>query len=71
MAAAACGGFAAERPAGKTYRSTAAGTGAQQQRRRSTAFSSKCGQSHVDSRRDEAEHRLVSLVSLNICNKPL
>ena len=47
-AAAACGGFAAERPAGRTYRSTAAG--AQQQLRRSTALSSKCGQCHVDSR---------------------
>ena len=50
-AAAECGGFAAERPAGRTYRSTAAGTGAQQQRRRSTAFSSKCEQRHVYRRR--------------------
>ena len=49
-AAAACGGFAAERRAGREYRSTAAGVGAQQQRRSSTAFSSKCGQCHVDSR---------------------
>ena len=52
-AAAACGGFAAERRAGREYRSTAAGAGAQaaqQQRRSSTAFSSKCGQCHVDSR---------------------
>jgi len=53
----ACGGFAAERSAGGTYRSSAA---AQQQRRRSTALSSKCGQCHVDSRVDEAEHRVVS-----------
>ena len=46
-AAAACGRFAAERRASSRYRSTAAGT--QQQRRRSTAFSSKCGQCRVDS----------------------
>ena len=60
-AAAACGGFDAKRRVGKTYRSTAAGAGAQaqQQRRRSTAFGSKCGQCHVDSRVHEAEHRLV------------
>jgi len=37
----ACGGFAAEHPAGGTYRSIAAGAGTQQQRRRSTALSSK------------------------------
>ena len=49
-AAAACGGFAAECRAGRTYRSTAAGVGAQQQRRRSTALSSTCGQCHVDNR---------------------
>jgi len=48
-AAAACGGFTAGRRAGRTYRSTAAGT--QQQRRRSTALSSKCEQRHVYSRR--------------------
>jgi len=34
-----CGGFAAERPGGRTYRSTAAGAGTQQQPRRSTALS--------------------------------
>jgi len=49
-AAAACGGFAAERRAGKRYRSTVAGAGTQQQRRLSTALSSKRGQWHVDSR---------------------
>jgi len=48
-AAAACGGFAAERPADRRYRSIA-GSGAQQQRRRSTALSNKCGQCHADSR---------------------
>ena len=32
--------------------------GGRQQRRRSTALSSKCGQCHVSSRVDEAEHRL-------------
>jgi len=42
------GGFAAERPAGRTCQSTAAGAScrckhAQQQLRRSTALSSKCG----------------------------
>jgi len=37
--AAACDGFAAERPAGRRCRSIA-GTGTQQQRRRSTALSS-------------------------------
>jgi len=63
-ATATCGGgFAAERRAGWRYRSTAAS--ALQQRRhstgRSTALSSKCGQCHVDSRVDEAEHRLVAL----------
>ena len=44
------GGFAAERRANRRYRSTAAGAGAQEQRRRSTALSSECGQCHVDSR---------------------
>jgi len=44
-AIAACGGFAAERRADRRYR---AGAGVQQQRRRSTAFSSKCGQCRVD-----------------------
>jgi len=39
------GGFAAERPADRIYRSTAAG--AQQQQRRGTALSSKSGQRHV------------------------
>jgi len=36
--------------------------GAQQQRRRSTALSNKYGQCHVDSRVDEAEHRLASYI---------
>ena len=57
-AGAACGWFTAERLAGRRYQSIA-GAGAQQQRRRSTALSSKCGQCHVDSRVDEAEHRFV------------
>ena len=48
-AEAAYGGFAAKRHAGTRYRSTA-GAGAQQQRRRSTALSSKRGQCHVESR---------------------
>jgi len=34
--------------------------GTKQQRRRSTALSSKCGQCRVDSRVDEAEHRLIT-----------
>ena len=41
--------FAAERRAGRRYRSTEAGAGAQQQRRRRRAFSSKCGQCRVES----------------------
>jgi len=44
-AAAACGGFAAERRAGRRYRSTAAGAVQQ-----APALSSKCGQPHVGSR---------------------
>jgi len=60
-AAAVCGGFAAEHRVGTRYRSTAAG--ARQQRRRSTALSSKCGQSHVDSRVGEAERKLVGRIS--------
>ena len=36
--------------------STAAIIGAQQQRCRSMAFRSKCGQCHVDSRVDETQH---------------
>jgi len=63
-AAAACGGFAAERHTRKRYRSTA--PGARQQQRRSPALSSKCGQCHVDSQINEAEHRLglVSILGL-------
>jgi len=63
-AAAACGGFAAERRTHKRYRSTA--PGAQQQQRRSPALSSKCGQCHVDSRINEGEHRfgLLSILGL-------
>ena len=56
-AAAACGEFAAERPADGRYRSTSAGASAhsscrraQQQRRRCTALSNKRGQCLVDSR---------------------
>ena len=49
IAASACGGFAAERPTGQRYRSVSS-AGAQQQRRHSTALSSKFGQCHADSR---------------------
>jgi len=45
-AAVACGGFPAERPAGRTYRSIAAVHGGP-----AAAFTSKCGQRRVDSRR--------------------
>ena len=64
-AATACGGFAAERRTRKRYRSTAPGARQQQRRSpgRSTALSSKCGQCHVDSRINEAEHRL-GLISI-------
>jgi len=61
-AAAACGGFAAERRAGIEISIDSGGrpaATAPQQRRRSTALSRKCGQCQVDSRVDEAEHRLV------------
>ena len=59
-AAMVAGRFAAECPASRTYRSTATGAAyqlhccrrAQQQWRRSSALSSKCGQCHVD----DAEH---------------
>jgi len=54
--------FAAEHLMGRTNRSTAAGTSAQQQRCHRMAFSSKCGQCYADSRVDEAEHRLVNTV---------
>ena len=47
------GGFAAERPAGRRYRSIT-NAGAQQQRRRSTALSRNYGQCHVNGRADEA-----------------
>ena len=64
-AAAACGGFAAERPAGSIDRQRRA-AGAQQQRRRSMALtSSKCGQFHIDSRVNEAGQRLVFRASAN------
>jgi len=63
---------------GKRYRSTAPGARQQQRRSRgrSAALSSKCGQCHVDSRVDEAEHRLglISILlqfqqySLLVCN---
>ena len=59
----ACGGFAAERSvcsAGDIYR-----PGAQQERCRSTALSSKCGQYLVDSQVDEAEHRPVVIAVLS------
>ena len=38
--------------------------GAEQQRRRSTALSSECGKCHVDSRVDETEHRLVTIMTI-------
>ena len=56
--AAACGGFAAERPPGRRYRSIA-GAGAKQERYRSTALGSKCGQCHADSRRTSLTYVLL------------
>jgi len=53
--------FAAERRAGRRYRLTA--PGAQQQRRCSTV-TYECGQCRVNSRADEAEHRLVLYYSV-------
>jgi len=55
----ACGGFAAECCVGRRHQSTVAG--AQQQRRRSMAFSSKCGQCHVDSRGTRLNTDLLDL----------
>ena len=62
-AAAACGRLAAERPAGRTCRSTVAVAG--EHMRHHTAFSSECGQCHVDSRLDEAEDRLVTVCAIS------
>ena len=67
-AAVVAGRFAAECPASRTYRSTAAGAAyqlhccrrAQQQWRRSSALSSKCGQCHVDN----AQHTHTCLMAL-------
>ena len=55
----ACGGFAAECCVGRRHQSTVAG--AQQQRRRSMAFSSKCGQCHVDSQGTRLNTDLLDL----------
>jgi len=52
-AAAACGGSAAERRAGRQEISIDSNGDAAQGR------SSKCGQCHVDSRVDEVEHKLA------------
>ena len=66
-AGAACGWFAAERPANRRYpwtvagalRRLSAGANARQQRRRSTALGSKCGQRHVDSHRRKPHSGLL------------
>jgi len=65
--AAACGGFAAQRCASGRYQSTAAG--AQQQRRRSTALSSKCEQCRVYSwrRKLNTQTRLGSFARACAC----
>ena len=64
----ACGGFVAERRTRKRYRSTAPGAGSSSAaaRGRSTALSSKCRQCHVDSRINDAEHRLGLLSILGL-----
>ena len=49
---------------GDLDRHSTVGAGAQQQRRRRTAHSSKCRQCHVDSRVDEAEHKLARSTAL-------
>ena len=53
------GRFAAEHPAVRRCRSKAEDAGAQQQRRRSTALSSKCRQCRPDGQVDEAEHCIL------------
>ena len=58
-AAAACGSFAAERRAGRIYRSQRSAA-----TRRSTALSSKCGQCHVDSRGRRLNTDLFSLIAI-------
>jgi len=66
-AATSRGGFAAERRAAEDIgrlqygRRRAPSSNGAAARSRSTALSSKCGQCHVDSRVDEAEHRLVNI----------
>jgi len=65
--AAACDGFAVERPAGRKHLSIASGAGAayQLQARRAAcaALSSKCGQRHVDSRRRRLNTNLLCIPS--------
>ena len=54
----ACSGFAAECCVSRRHQSTVAGA---QQQRRSMAFSSKCGQCHVDSRGTRLNTDLLDL----------
>jgi len=62
VAAVACLGFAAGRPAGKRYPSTAGADAQQQRRRRGMTLSSKYGQCHVYSRRRRLNTDLFALV---------
>ena len=62
IAAAEWGGFAAESPEGRRFRSIT-GAGAQQQRRRSTALSSKCGQCCWWQPTNEAERILIKITT--------
>ena len=65
-------GFAAELPTGWRYRSiTARLHGAQQQRRRSTASSSKCEQCHVDSWCRKLSSLCISRDRHSRVNKPI
>ena len=67
--AAACGGFAAECRTRKKISIDSAGRPAAaspQPGGRSTALSSKCRQCHVDSRSNEAEHKLGLLAILGL-----
>ena len=65
IAAATAGGFAAERPAGRGVLIDS--SRAQQQRRRSTALGSKCGQCRVDSRGTRLSTQTCLSVTYVVC----
>ena len=68
---AACGGFAAERRAGRRYRSTAAAATAPQHGAASTELSSKCEQCHVNSPCRKLNTNLVNFASFTSSKRSL